>query len=307
MTDRISENGQIRRIREMEQLLNQVLAWVNESENLLGKNAGIDRAVRALEDYYGSSLWKADFEADEAGLLPADLARGVLSEDGIDHALQDFRDLKERFAQEICREDYELKSARFLAAEILRRLVKNGDTVIDATMGNGHDTLFLCSLVGESGRVYAFDIQRDAVEATRSRLTAAGMADRAELLCIGHEKMAGNVPGPVKAVVFNLGWLPGGDHQITTRTETTLQAVRQALELLIPGGRLVVCVYPGHKEGTAELAAMDRFFSTLPCRQWNVLKHSFSNAGPGTPVCFAVQRMKTPVRSSSRQAGQSPR
>ena len=236
MTDRISENGQIRRIREMEQLLNQVLAWVDESENLLSKNTGIDRAVCALEDYYGSSFWKADFEADEAGFLPADLARGVLSEDGIDHALQDYHVLKERFAQEICREEYELKSARYLAADILRRAVKNGDTVIDATMGNGHDTLFLCSLVGETGKVYAFDIQRDAVEATRSRLTAAGMADRAELLCIGHEKMAGKVPGPVKAVVFNLGWLPGGDHQITTRTETTLQAVRQALELLCVSG-----------------------------------------------------------------------
>ena len=188
---------------------------------------------------------------------------------------------------------FELRSARFLAADILLRTVEAGDAVVDATMGNGHDTLFLCSLVGETGRVYAFDIQPDAVEATLTRLAEAGMADRAELFCTGHEHMAEKVPGPIRAAVFNLGWLPGGDHGITTRTETTLRAVSQALELLLPLGVMVLCAYPGHEEGSREREALDRFFTNLPPREFNVLRHTFLNAGPGAPVCYAVQKMRT--------------
>ena len=144
---------------------------------------------------------------------------------------------------------YELRSARYLAAEALERVIGPGDTVVDATMGNGHDTLTLCRLVGPVGRVYAFDVQRDAVERTRERLRDAGMLDRATLFCMGHERMAEVVKSPATAVVFNLGWLPGGDHAVTTRWETTRQAVESALYMLRPLGALVICAYPGHPEG----------------------------------------------------------
>ena len=199
----------------------------------------------------------------------------------------------ENLAPETGRGAYELRSARFLAADILRRTVRDGDAVVDATMGNGHDTLFLCSLVGETGKVYAFDIQPDAVEKTWERLSEAGMACRAVLFNTGHEHMAELVPCLVRAAVFNLGWLPGGDHGITTRTETTLRAVNQALELLLPMGVLVLCAYPGHEEGGRELEALERFFTGLSPREFNVLQHTFLNAGPGAPVCFAVQKMRT--------------
>ena len=119
------------------------------------------------------------------------------------------------------------------------------------------------------------------------------MAGRAELFNAGHEHMAELVPCRVRAAVFNLGWLPGGDHGITTRTETTLQAVSQALELLLPQGVLVLCAYPGHEEGTRELEALEQFFTGLSPREFNALEHRFLNAGPGAPVCFAVQKMKT--------------
>ncbi len=201
---------------------------------------------------------------------------------------------KEDFVTESGRGAYELRSARYLAADILRRAVEAGDAVVDATMGNGHDTLFLCSLVGEEGKVYAFDVQPDAVEKTQARLEEAGMAGRAVLFNAGHEHMAELVPCRVRAVVFNLGWLPGGDHGITTRTETTLRAVEQALELLLPLGMLVLCAYPGHEEGSRELEALDRLFAGLSPREFNVLRHTFLNAGPGAPVCFAVQKQKTP-------------
>ena len=193
---------------------------------------------------------------------------------------------------------YELRSARFLAADILSRAVQPGDAVIDATMGNGHDTLFLCRLVGESGRVYAFDVQKDAVENTRKRLKDAGVLDRAELFCLGHENMEKTAPGPVSAVVFNLGWLPGGDHSVTTCWETTKTAVESALRLLAPLGVLVICAYPGHAEGDRERIALSEFLASLPPQQFNVLHHRFLNAGPGAPECFVAQKQREQMRTN---------
>ena len=187
---------------------------------------------------------------------------------------------------------YELKSARYLAADVLRRAVAPGDRVVDATMGNGHDTLFLCELVGPEGRVYAFDVQAQAVENTRKRLEEAGLSDRAELFCQGHESMGDKVAGPLAAAVFNLGWLPGGDHAVTTRWETTRQAVACALELLSPLGVAVICAYPGHPAGERERAALAEMLSALPPQRFNVLWHRFLNAGPGAPECFVVQKQK---------------
>ena len=185
---------------------------------------------------------------------------------------------------------YELKSARYLAADVLGRVLSEGDSAVDATMGNGHDTEALCRLVGPSGRVYAFDIQPQAVENTRLRLLEAGLADRASLFCLGHEHLAEAVPVPVRAVMFNLGWLPGGDHGITTLLPTTLSAVEQALSLLLPGGVLVLCAYPGHPEGAREKESLISFFSSLPPQRYNVLRQVFLNAGPGAPECFVVQK-----------------
>ena len=185
---------------------------------------------------------------------------------------------------------YELKSARYLAADVLSRVLSEGDSAVDATMGNGHDTEALCRLVGPSGRVYAFDIQPQAVENTRLRLLEAGLADRASLFCLGHEHLTEAVPVPVRAVMFNLGWLPGGDHGITTLLPTTLSAVEQALSLLLPGGVLVLCAYPGHPEGAREKESLISFFSSLPPQRYNVLRQVFLNAGPGAPECFVVQK-----------------
>jgi len=187
---------------------------------------------------------------------------------------------------------YELRSARFLAADILRQCLNPGETAVDATMGNGHDTLFLCGLVGEAGRVYAFDVQPQAVENTRRRLLEAGVMDRAVLFCQGHEHMAEQVPPGIGAAVFNLGWLPGGDHTVTTHWETTRQAVESALALLRPMGVLVICAYPGHAEGDRERNALADMLSHLPPQRFNVLRHQFLNAGPGAPECFAVQKQQ---------------
>ena len=185
---------------------------------------------------------------------------------------------------------YELKSARYLAREVILRAVEPGDTVVDATMGNGHDTQMLCETVGPEGRVWAFDVQAQAVEETRNRLRAQRLDGRAELILSGHEHMAEYVKGPVKAVMFNLGWLPGGDHAVTTRWETTRTAVESALDLLAPMGVLVICAYPGHAEGEREKQELTAFLGGLDNRRYNVLHQRFLNAGPGAPECFVIQK-----------------
>jgi len=187
---------------------------------------------------------------------------------------------------------FELRSARFLAREALERAVSPGDTVVDATMGNGHDTLFLAEQVGPEGHVYAFDIQESALVSTGSLLEEHGVSSRVSLHCVSHAKLKEYVPCPVSAVVFNLGWLPGGDHRVTTLCASTEAAVRGALDLLLPGGILTVCVYPGHEEGNREKDMLLDFFSSLSNREFNVLRQSFLNAGEGAPECLIVQKLK---------------
>ena len=193
--------------------------------------------------------------------------------------------------REVIALDYILRSARYLAGEMLSKVVRPGDAVVDATMGNGHDTLFLCRAVGPEGRVYAFDIQQQAVTSTEALLRANYVSGSASLFCVGHENMDQFVPEKVRAIVFNLGWLPGGDHSMTTRWETTRTAVIKALDLLMPGGMLVLCAYPGHNEGCRERDGLVSLFSSLCNRTFNVLHQRFLNASVGAPECFAVQRM----------------
>ena len=184
----------------------------------------------------------------------------------------------------------DFRSARFWAAELIEPALYDGARAVDATMGNGQDTLWLCQKVGEAGRVYAFDVQPEAVARTRQRLEDAGVAHRAELNCLGHERMAEVVPGPVDVVMFNLGWLPGAAHAVTTRTETTLLAVNAALGLLKPDGLLTVCVYPGHPEGTRELEALTHWAEALDPRRFDALLRRYMNQPNDPPQLIAVKR-----------------
>lgn len=183
-----------------------------------------------------------------------------------------------------------LRNARHLAAGYLRSIIRPGDIVVDATMGNGKDTMFLCELVGEKGHVFAFDVQKEAVERTEERLKEAGIASRATLFLAGHETMAKYVTRAPRAVMFNLGWLPGSSHGITTKMDTTLAAVQAAIDLIIPGGFVSICVYPGHVEGTKELHALLGWANGLSVRTFNVLHHRFLNAKADTPQLLLIQK-----------------
>lgn len=185
---------------------------------------------------------------------------------------------------------YVLRNARWIASDVLHQVIREGDTVIDATLGNGHDTVMLAELVGETGRVIGFDIQADAVGRTSARLLDHGLLDRCELYAEGHQNIANRVHAPVRAAVFNLGWLPGGDKSVTTLWETTQVAISAALSLLEKGGVCTVCAYPGHEAGDRERFALMDWLATLRPQEFNVLHHRFLNAGPGAPECFVIQK-----------------
>ncbi len=168
--------------------------------------------------------------------------------------------------------------------------VKNGDCVIDATMGNGNDTLFLAQLVGENGRVTAFDIQQSAVENTKQLLTRSGLIERVKLVCDGHENMENYVSNQISAVMFNLGYLPGGDHSIATRHETTIAAVNAAMRLLKPGGIISIGVYYGGDSGFEEKNAVMEFFKTINYKEYTVLLHDYINRPNCPPLAVIIQK-----------------
>ena len=192
--------------------------------------------------------------------------------------------------------NFDFKSARHWAEELIRQTVEPGARVIDATMGNGYDTQWLAELVGESGHVYGFDIQLEAVNRTRDRLAAAGLENRATLFHAGHEHIAELVGEPVDAAVFNLGWLPGTDKALRTRAETTLTAVNAALDRLKEGALMTICVYPGHPEGRDELDRLIAWGRALPGEKYDVMARAYLNQSGDPPVLIAVKKNKTRAR-----------
>ncbi len=146
---------------------------------------------------------------------------------------------------------------------ILEHLAE-GDVAVDFTMGNGNDTLFLSKAVGENGKVYAFDIQEDALASTREHLRENSAPENYTLICASHHRVEEFVSEPIKAGVFNLGYLPrSGRKAVTTLCETTMPAVEAALRLLAPDGVLIVAIYPGHEEGAKEGDMLREYFKTL--------------------------------------------
>lgn len=150
---------------------------------------------------------------------------------------------------------------------LLAETLSLGDVALDATCGNGHDTLFLAQQVGPTGRVYGFDLQQDALAKTQKRLSQAGL-DNVTLHRACHSRIGELIPfeyhGRIRSVTFNLGYLPGGDKTFVTRAETTLAAIESALKLLSPGGILTVVAYVGHPGGPEEADAVAELLHSLP-------------------------------------------
>lgn len=178
------------------------------------------------------------------------------------------------------------------AQTLLEMSVSDGDIVVDATAGNGHDTLFLANLVGDDGYVYAFDVQKEAVDATLHRLLDNALEHRAIVLKDGHENVANYIHKPVSAAIFNLGYLPGSNHEIVTKPITTIQAIESLLKLLKVGGMIVLVVYHGHEGGKDERDEVIRYVSNLPQKHVHVLRYEFMNQKNDPPFIIALEKVK---------------
>jgi len=164
-----------------------------------------------------------------------------------------------------------------------------GDRVIDATAGNGNDTLKLCRAVGETGKVYAFDIQKEALGETQKKLSREKIF-WAELIHDSHSNLDKYVEGRVKAVVFNLGYLPGGDHRVQTKYQTTIEAIEKSLSLLSADGFVSVTVYYGKNSGTEEKERVMEYFKKINHKEYTVTVHDFYNRPNNPPLTVIITK-----------------
>ena len=183
---------------------------------------------------------------------------------------------------------------------LIGQVAAEGDLFIDATAGNGHDTLFLARAAGPEGRVHAFDTQLRALKETSRRLREHGLDERVCLHHHPHERMEEALPpeirGRVAAVLFNLGYLPGSSKEVITRPETTLAALGTAIGWLRPGGVVTVVAYPRHDGGAEEAAAVRKWAADLNSRFFETMEFRSLNKGEATPFGIAVWRERHHLR-----------
>lgn len=170
------------------------------------------------------------------------------------------------------------------------KIVNPGDTVIDATMGNGYDTLYLAKLVGNTGKVYAFDVQEEALKSTKKKVERDNLQGYVELILDGHENIDKYVKEEVSCVLFNLGYLPRAKHNIITKPETTLQALEKSLNLLKPNGVISVAIYTGHEGGMDEKNEVCQYLNNLDQNYYNVLHMNFTNQVNNPPELILVEK-----------------
>ena len=174
-----------------------------------------------------------------------------------------------------------------MAHEFLAEVVTKEDFVVDATMGNGHDTLFLAKLAKQ---VYAFDIQKQALDKTQDRLNEAGL-ENVQLILQGHETL-GQFVTEAKAGIFNLGYLPSADKSVITKPQTTIEALENLCHLLVKGGRIAVMIYYGHEGGDTERDAVLDFVSQLNQQEFTIVSYRTLNQVNNPPFLVMIEKLE---------------
>ena len=176
-----------------------------------------------------------------------------------------------------------------IAKYICENILEFGDIAVDCTLGKGHDTILLANLVGNEGKVISFDIQKEAIYKTKEKLKDIDYKN-ITLINDGHENLDRYIQEKVKLFIFNLGYLPGKDHNITTKAETTLKALKKALKLLDDNGIVLLVIYYGHENGKEEKAVLEEFTSELDQKAYNVMKNSFINQANDPPFLICIEK-----------------
>lgn len=181
------------------------------------------------------------------------------------------------------------------AHHLISQVLQTGDIAIDATVGNGHDTEFLARQVGSTGLVYGFDIQDLALQNTALRLQRAQLTN-VQLFHASHSDMAQYIPEPhqnINAVMFNLGYLPKGDKQLITQSDSTLSALNSASQLLATHGIISVLAYTGHQGGLKETQSVVEWLKQLPNAQFHIEQHLSKLPSAVAPQLFIIKKLTT--------------
>lgn len=174
----------------------------------------------------------------------------------------------------------------------IKEHVKEGDCCIDATAGNGNDTLLLCQLVGETGKVIAFDIQEEAIANTKKRLVEHGVSERAEVVLDSHVNMGNYAEADsISCIIFNFGYLPGGDHALATKKDSSITAIHEGLRLLKKGGMMSLCIYSGGDSGFEERDAILAELKQLNSKKYLVILSEYYNRPNNPPIPVLVLKL----------------
>ena len=176
--------------------------------------------------------------------------------------------------------------------QCMDELIRPGDTVCDCTMGNGHDTEYMCRLTGEQGTVYSFDIQQEALTRTKALLAANNLRAPSRLILDSHSNLKQYIDRPLRFFVFNLGYLPEGDPSVITKGFSTLKALESALSLTEAGGGGAVLSYYGHPGGADEKASVEAYLQSLPPKYFSVMKIDAFNRKNTPPVLYLIKKLK---------------
>lgn len=183
------------------------------------------------------------------------------------------------------------------AHSIVQQYLAFGNFVIDATVGNGYDTVFLAKQVGNNGKVFGFDIQQQAIDSTHSRLESENIANNTQLFHCSHHKIEQIIPiafhGKIKVIMFNLGYLPGSDKSIITQVESTINALEQSIKLLVELGIITIAVYPGHTGGDMEALAIKQWSERLAISGKYNIETIYSSDKGSAPRLYIIKGINT--------------
>lgn len=180
-----------------------------------------------------------------------------------------------------------MKKPLEMAHDFLAQVITKDDVVVDATMGNGHDTVFLAQLAGQ---VYAFDIQEQALANTQEKLEKLGL-QHVQLILDGHQHVNQYVE-TLKAAIFNLGYLPTADKSIITKPHTTIEALEKLCQMLVKGGRIAIMIYYGHEGGDIERDAVMDYVSQLPQQEYTATIYRTLNQINNPPFLVMIEKLE---------------
>ncbi|QDR80794.1 tRNA (mnm(5)s(2)U34)-methyltransferase [Sporomusa termitida] len=184
-------------------------------------------------------------------------------------------------------------NAVMMAQRLLKPRLATAGLVVDATAGNGQDTLFLAANTPAATVVWAFDIQSQALTNTKELLAKYEVAAKVHLVLDSHAHITRYIKQPVDAAMFNLGYLPGGDHKLSTLPQTTIQAIAQTLQLLNTEGLMTIAAYPGYEQGRLELRELHQYLAAIDQKKFSVACWSMVNQTNFPPILYLIEKKRS--------------